>query len=96
MKKVGDTYISSLNNGPIINYLLDENLPSKKLGTDVKLFTDLNIKKYENFINDVRNSNSYKNDAIKIAYCSFVLDIPVDETILTIKYIKQNFAKNKN
>lgn len=93
MKKVGDSYINTSNNEPLINYLIDENLPFKKIDTDIKLFTDLNKKKYKIFVDNVRDSHSYANDEIKIAYCSFVWDIPIDETILTINYIKRHRIK---
>jgi hypothetical protein len=93
MKKVGDSYINTLNNEPVINYLLDENLPIKKIDPDIKRFTDPNIKKHENFVDLVRSCDFYQNDEIKIAYFSFVWDIPVPETILTINYIKKNRAK---
>lgn len=99
MKKVGDSYINILNNTPVINYLINENLPIKKIEPEIKIFTeftDLNIKKYEKFVYMVRNSDSFPNDEIKIAYCSFVWDIPVPETIVTINYIKRNRFKKQN
>ena len=93
MKKIGDSFINTLKNESIINYLIDENLPFKKIEPNIKLFTDLNNKKYKNFVDNVKSSESYANDEIKIAYCSFVWDIPIDETILTINYIKRNRIK---
>ena len=95
MEKMKDSYINTSKNGPIINYLINESLPSKKIDTEVKLLTDLTINKYKKSIDNVKNSRAFANDEVKVAYFSFLWDIPIDETILTIKYIKLDSAKNK-
>lgn len=95
MKKVEDSYINTSYNETLINYLIDENLPIRKINPDIKIVIDLNIKKYAKFVESVRDNEFYENDVVKIAYWSFRFDIPVPETILTINYIKRNFSKNK-
>jgi len=96
MEKIDSSYINTSKNETIINYLIDEHLPSKKIDSSVSLLINKDIKKYKKKIDDIKNSSFYINDEIKVAYFSFIWDIPIDETILTIRYIKREYSENKN